>query len=62
MQESDLLNQQITENPPKRGLLFCPYCQTWSAVKASKEGYKVLECCGISIKDFYVRRLNHLWR
>lgn len=46
--------------PPKH--LWCPYCnRTKEFIKDKHLGVKRCECCGISIKDFYVRRFNHLF-
>ena len=41
-------------------LYFCPYCEEW--VKTTfRNSYKVLACCGISLNDFAVRKVNKLF-
>lgn len=57
------------EGPPKdakpsgKNMLWCPYCRDWRKFVPSEYGpdLKVCEICGISTRDFYVRKFNHLW-
>lgn len=47
---------------PKRGSLYCPYCESWRIFRIAKDGYKKCEVCGISINDYHVKNYNALWR
>lgn len=57
------------EGPPKgikpsnRNMLWCPYCRDWRKFVSSRydSGTKICEICGISTRDFYVRKFNQLW-
>jgi len=46
---------------PKKGMLYCPYCETWSYWKPDEYDYKRAECCGISDSDYYVKKYNGTW-
>lgn len=51
--------------PPKKDMLYCPYCATWTFFKVKRDGYDSYpksECCGISSEDFYVKYFNNTWR
>lgn len=43
------------------GRLWCPYCREWRKFGENQIGYTVCEVCGISNRDYYIRRYNHLW-
>ena len=49
--------------PPRKNMLWCPYCRNWRRFVSSKYGpdRKVCEICGISTRDFYIRKFNNLW-
>ena len=49
--------------PPRKNMLWCPYCRNWRKFISSRYGHdpKVCEICDISTRDFYVRKFNHLW-
>lgn len=52
-----------TAHPPEttgRGI-WCPYCQRWE-LWVKDEGYTVCPLCGMTNKDFYVKRFNRLER
>lgn len=57
------------EGPPKdvkspnKNMLWCPYCRDWRKFVSSRydSDTKVCKICGISTRDFYVRKFNHLW-
>ena len=54
---------------PSPGLLWCPYCIKWRefeyATRTRRDFYtpELLRCptCGISVKDYYVRKYNALF-
>ena len=49
----------VKGKPPKKGMMYCPYCENWAFWKKDEEtGYPRAECCGISDSDFYVRKYN----
>lgn len=44
------------------GELYCPYCITYrNFKKGNKVGVKKCVVCGISVKNYYVRKYNKLW-
>ena len=43
------------------GRLWCPYCRGWREFDANQAGYTVCEVCGVSDREYYTRRYNHLW-
>ena len=49
--------------PPRKNMLWCPYCRDWRKFISSQYSHdrKICEICGISTRDFYVRKCNHLW-
>lgn len=49
--------------PPRKNMLWCPYCRDWRKFVSSRYGHdpKICEICGISTRDFYVRKFNNLW-
>lgn len=49
--------------PPRKDRLWCPYCRDWRRFVSSRYGpdRKICEICGISTRDFYVRKFNNLW-
>lgn len=49
--------------PPRKNTLWCPYCRDWRKFVSSQYSHdrKICEVCGISTRDFYVRKFNHLW-
>ena len=49
--------------PPRKNMLWCPYCRDWRKFISSWYGpdLKICEICGISTRDFYVRKFNNLW-
>lgn len=51
------------EKPPRKNMLWCPYCRDWRKFVSSQysQDRKICEICGISTRDFYVRKFNHLW-
>ncbi|MCY9737506.1 hypothetical protein M5X17_27775 [Paenibacillus alvei] len=58
----------ITPKPDEknpRGKLWCPYCAKWSKYYYHKDyPYSSLtrcQFCCISIEDFHVKTVNHLW-
>lgn len=58
-----------TEGPPKdskpsrKNMLWCPYCRDWRKFVSVQydSGLKICEICGISTRDFDVRKFNNLW-
>lgn len=48
-----------SEKVPNR--LWCPYCREWRDFDENQARYTVCEVCGISDKDYYIRRYNHLF-
>lgn len=48
--------------PPRKDRLWCPYCRDWRKFVSSRYGpdLKICEICGISTRDFYVRKFNNL--
>jgi len=65
------MKQEIHPKPPnetspnhnkKYKQYWCPYCGRWSYTKENEAlGIKVLSCCGVSLRDYYVKKENHLW-
>lgn len=59
----------VGKEPPRHGLLWCPYCIKWrefemaAVVHPTYETPELLRCtvCTISVKDAYVRRYNPLF-
>ena len=57
------------EGPPKdakpsdKNKLWCPYCRDWRKFVSVQydSNLKICEICGISTRDFYVRKFNNLW-
>ena len=57
------------EGPPKdakpsgKNMLWCPYCRDWRKFVSARYGpdWKICEICGISTRDFDVRKFNNLW-
>jgi len=49
--------------PPGKNMLWCPYCRNWRKFVSSWYGSdrKICEICGMSTRDFYVRKFNNLW-
>lgn len=49
--------------PPRKNMLWCPYCRDWRRFVSSRYGpdRKVCEICDISTRDFYIRKFNNLW-
>ena len=49
--------------PPDKNMLWCPYCRDWRKFVSAQHdsSLKICEICDISIRDFYVRKFNHLW-
>lgn len=49
--------------PPRKNMLWCPYCRDWRKFVSAQydSSLKICEICGISTRDFYVRKFNHLW-
>lgn len=49
--------------PPRKNMLWCPYCRDWRKFVSVQYGsrLKICEICGISTRDFDVRRFNNLW-
>jgi len=54
------------ESPPEdvkpsgKNMLWCPYCRDWRKFVSAPYGLKICEICGISTRDFYVRKFNSL--
>lgn len=57
------------EGPPKdakpsgKNMLWCPYCRDWRKFVSVQydSSLKICEICGISTRDFDVRKFNNLW-
>lgn len=49
--------------PPVKNMLWCPYCRDWRKFVSAQydSDLKICEICGISTRDFDVRKFNHLW-
>lgn len=49
--------------PPRKNMLWCPYCRNWRKFISSRydSDLKICEICGISTRDFDVRKFNNLW-
>jgi len=49
--------------PPRKNMLWCPYCRDWRKFVSAQydSSLKICEICGISTRDFYVRKFNNLW-
>ena len=45
------------EKPKGKNYLWCPYCIAYRYFR-QQEGYTACDYCGISNKDFYVRKCN----
>lgn len=62
----DLISRTIAFKPkgvkPYRSWYWCPYCNQWR-VFLYNDYLDVNRCniCGISDRDFYVRKYNNLW-
>lgn len=50
--------------PPRKNTLWCPYCRDWRKFVSARydSSLKICEICGISIRAFYVRKFNNLWK
>lgn len=47
----------------KKGQLWCPYCSNIvKFIKDKKLGVSKCPFCGISNRDFHVRKVNKLWK
>lgn len=47
----------------KRGQLYCPYCSSISIFKRdSKLGVRKCPYCGISDRDYNVKKVNKIWK
>jgi rubrerythrin len=66
------LTKNINEEPDKsipkgvklkKGQLWCPYCSNpVMFVKDNKLNIKKCPICGISDRDFWVKKVNNIWR
>lgn len=46
-----------------RGLLWCPYCSTVVRFRKDKQlGVSKCPFCGISDRDFLVKKVNRMWK
>lgn len=42
-------------------LYWCPYCGDWRNYKLDYNRTYACPICTVTIKDFYVKQMNHLW-
>lgn len=59
--------QEIDPNLKKRkGTMYCPYCGQWQKFEPIKREsyttYPRCEGCGISDEDWYVKKINGIWK
>ena len=45
---------------PKKGY-WCPYCQSWEYWSVDSSGSHRCPICGISSREYYVKKYNDLW-
>lgn len=63
-----IINESADEKIPDRvnlkaNQMWCPYCSSPVVfVKANSLGVKKCPACGISERDYYVKRLNSKWK
>ena len=62
----DLISKTVAFKPkgvkPYRSWYWCPYCNQWRVFLYNDYlGVNRCNICGISDRDFYVRKYNNLW-
>jgi hypothetical protein len=48
------------EKKKRKGSLWCPYCGEWRIFRR-RDGYQRCEVCGITTREWYVKKANNLW-
>lgn len=58
------LYQSVPVPQKDKGVIFCPYCNKYVEQKTFDIGYGLMEkgCedCGITMKDFHMKRVNNI--